>query len=449
MNVIHVVISLAPGGLERLVVDWTNARNHQQPGSTRICCLDEPGTLAGQVAGGSEPGGVVVCVNAHRARWPFDLAAVRRIKNELLSCWVVKLLSERPAAFLLSSTTQQHNNLTTGNRLQPVVLHAHNLAAWQYAVLAKISQKPFRLIYTQHGANVHNLSLRDRVRARLLACFTDEIVAVSNATAEAMSAKLWIPRKRIRVIANGVRTPHLNPLPQGERKEGNQLHPRHLHPLPSRERAGVRGDLVVIGSVGRLAHIKGYDRLITAFAALKPQGLSCPADKGTSESQTTPTPSTTKQLNNLTTSLLLVGDGPERGALERQAQQLGVADRVTFTGYQANPAPYLTRMDLFVLPSRSEGMSVALLEAMAAGIPVAVTKAGANREIIDGGHCGTLLADDEGTWAHIMAATLDDQGTTTAKVHAARQRVRDHYSLQTTLAGYERLYAGLEMEPAC
>jgi glycosyltransferase involved in cell wall biosynthesis len=179
--------------------------------------------------------------------------------------------------------------------------------------------------------------------------------------------------------------------------------------------------LVVIGSVGRLAHIKGYDRLITAFAAL----------------------------NNLTTSLLLVGDGPERGALERQAQQLGVADRVTFTGYQANPAPYLTRMDLFVLPSRSEGMSVALLEAMAAGIPVAVTKAGANREIIDGGHCGTLLADDEGTWAHIMAATLDDQGTTTAKVHAARQRVRDHYSLQTTLAGYERLYAGLEMEPAC
>ena len=386
MNVIHVVISLAPGGLERLVVDWTNARNHQQPGSTRICCLDERGALAGQVAEskgqgaeGNPPGGAVVCVDAHRSRWPFDLAAVRRIQT----------LSTRGS------------------------VHAHNLAAWQYAVLAKISRNPFRLIYTQHGANVHNLGLRDRVRARLLACFTDEIVAVSDATAESMSAKLWIARKRIRVIANGVRAQN--------------------QPIP----AGARGNPIVIGSVGRLAQVKGYDRLIRAFAAFI--RLPLPPDS----------PSSLPHLRVADATLLLVGDGPERGALERQAQQLGVADRVTFAGYQANPTPILARMDLFVLPSRSEGMSVALLEAMAAGIPVAATEAGANREILNDGACGTMLTDDESQWASLMRATLQDQGATAAKAEAARQRVQEHYSLQTTLTGYERLYAGMETKQPC
>jgi hypothetical protein len=131
---------------------------------------------------------VVVCVGAKRSRWPFDLAAVRRI-----------------SALLPASS----------------IIHAHNLAAWQYGVLVKLfvaaadkrwsgrkeprlSRRGYKLIYTQHGANVHNFGLRDRLRARLLACFTDELVAVSDATAEVMADKLWISRKRIRVVVNGV-----------------------------------------------------------------------------------------------------------------------------------------------------------------------------------------------------------------------------------------------------
>ena len=398
------------------MVDWTNARNRRYPGSTRICCLDEPGDLAGQVEergkaevespkskvqsrrSEGESSRVVFCVGAKRSRWPFDLNAVSRIRKQLLSL--------------------DFGLPTLDFRLSPPpVLHAHNLAAWQYGVLVKIFGKPHpALVYTQHGANVHNMKLRDRIRARILACFTDEIVAVSAATAEVMAAKLWIPRKRIRVVVNGV---GFSEDPESRTRNSE-----------SKEMVGIPPDALVIGSVGRLAQVKGYDRLIAAFAACEARG-----GRGLSEPQTKDgSPEVRPPV------LLLVGDGPEREALQRQAQELGVADRVVFAGYQADPAPYLAAMDLFVLPSRSEGVSVALLEAMAAGVPVAVTDVGANREVIEDGKCGVVLPEDEGQWAGVMTAIWQDVAAARVRGEAARIRVSRHYSLATTLDAYDQLY---------
>ena len=403
-KVIHLVISLASGGLERLVVDWTNARNRRFPGSTSICCLDSLGDLASQVEGEA-----VTCVNAHRNRWPFDGVAVRKI------------------VALLNTARTAHCPQSTDDSFIPV-LHAHNLAAWQYGVLAKLwreTKSSFRLIYTQHGANVHNLGLRDRLRARLLACFTDEIVTVSKATAEVMSKKLWIARKRIKVVVNGVaveKKPEVS-----SQKSG------------IREQLGITSNSRLIGAVGRLAWVKGHDRLIAAFAAVIGYSLEVTREKAKGD------PSTNNQepiTNNGAAGafLLLVGDGPERDVLEHQARDLAVADRVIFAGYQSEPGPYLAAMDVFVLPSRSEGLSVSLLEAMVAGVPVAVTDVGANREVIEDGKCGTMLPEDEGAWAEILEGILRDKVGTQTKAAAARTRVHDHYSLESTLDNYERLY---------
>ena len=74
-QVAHLVVSLAHGGLERLVVDWANARNRRWPGSTWVVCLDAPGDLAPQVEGGC-----VVCLQADRSRWPWDWRAVAALK---------------------------------------------------------------------------------------------------------------------------------------------------------------------------------------------------------------------------------------------------------------------------------------------------------------------------------------------------------------------------------
>ena len=496
-SVLHLVISLAPGGLERLVVDWTNARNRRLPGSTWIVCLDELGAMAGQVENGE-----VMCVQAKRNRFPWDHAAVRRIVN----------LFRTPHSALPASP----------------VLHAHNLAAWQYAVLTKIYWKrmrtlniehstlnverggakapdrsqldvecsmfnvqrsnslpPLRLIYTQHGANVHNMRLRDRIRARLLACFTDEIVAVSEATAAVMAKTMWLSRHRIKVIANGVavgkpstqceapvvtavsavQSPVGREDAAGTAATTEERLLRSKDTLSGRGKIGIPADAFVMGSVGRLAHVKGQDRLIAAFAELgRSQTTDSTEEKkfeqkpakaakgeilfpagGGEENSSSRASRASVQISSAAWFeyfLLFVGDGPERANLERQAMDLGIADRVIFGGYQADPAPYLAAMDLFVLPSRSEGVSVALLEAMANGVPVAVTDVGANREVVDDGRCGVILPEDETQWPEAITALITDTEAATQRTQAAQQRVRACYSLDATLDGYERLYGG-------
>ena len=368
-KVIHLVISLAPGGLERLVVDWTNARNQRFPGSTSICCLDSLGDLASQVEGGA-----VCCVNATRSRWPFDSTAVRRIRESMCGQRIS----------------------VVGDQSPRVILHSHNAAAWQYGVIACLGTR-VRHIHTEHGTNPHYAGFVNHLRNAWLWRLTPGIAAVAGTVADALADKQGIPRGRISVIPNGIAV-------RPEQEFGRETR-------AVRAQLGLPFATRVLGSVGRLSHVKGYDRLITAFSQ---------ADAGW--------------------RLLLVGDGPERGALVRQATELGIADRVIFAGYQADPYPYYDAFDVFVLPSRSEGLSISLLEAMAAGVPVAVTDAGANREVIDGGKSGTMLPEDEGAWAVKLEGVLNDTAGTQAKAAAARTRVHDHYSQETTLDNYEQLY---------
>ena len=97
----------------------------------------------------------------------------------------------------------------------------------------------------------------------------------------------------------------------------------------------------MIGTVGRLNEVKSQDLLIRSFAQI---------------SNHDPKP-----------HLLLVGDGPERHRLQQLAENLGIADRVHFAGYQSRPEQFLHVMDIFALTSRLEGMPLAILEAWAAG----------------------------------------------------------------------------------
>ena len=367
-RVTHVVVSLACGGLERLVVDWANARNARAPGATRIVCLDEAGELSADVQGG------VIVLGAQRARRPFDVAAVRRLR--------------RAAA-------------------ETDVLHSHNLAAQQYAVLANVC-RGVRHVHTEHGSRTHLAGVANRVRNRLLARFTDVLVAVSDATAESVSVEQGVPRERIRVIRNGV-TPHRAAAPD----ERGEL----------RARLGLSPGACVVGSIGRLDPVKGYDRLLRAFAAAVAGRV---ADTGTP------------------LTLLLVGDGAERLALERQAADLGIAASVRFAGFRPDARRCLDVMDVFVLPSRSEGLSVALLEAMSAGVPVMATAVGETARVLEDGAAGVLLPDDDRQWVPMLSACIRPDGAAERAAMTARSlsRVAEAYSLEATLDAYERAYGG-------
>src|SRR5262249_31102514 len=129
----------------------------------------------------------------------------------------------------------------------------------------------------------------------------------------------------------------------------------------AREALGLDPRRPVVGTVGRLEERKGHGRFLEAA-----QSLLAAA-------------------NGLRPQLLIVGDGPLRETLARQAAALGLTDSVRFTGALADVRLPLAAMDVFVLPSDAEGMSNALLEAMAAGRPVVATAVGGTVEVLEAG----------------------------------------------------------------
>ena len=175
----------------------------------------------------------------------------------------------------------------------------------------------------------------------------------------------------------------------------------------------------MLGSVGRLSKEKRYDRLIRALAEMR------------------------RHAPEQDVVLVLVGDGPERPSLEGLANELKLASRVIFCGYQENARSYLNVFDLFLLSSETEGMPVALLEAMAAGCPVGVTNVGDCLDVIDGGKAGILLPEDEAMWPGLLTELMTGGRDGLLRFGAAGlQRFETHYLESATLDAYEALYGG-------
>ena len=173
----------------------------------------------------------------------------------------------------------------------------------------------------------------------------------------------------------------------------------------------------VIGTVGRLEDRKGHEQLLLALQALgarangqRPQGL-------------------------------IVGDGPLRDSLAVQARGLGVADDVRFTGTVTDVRPLLAAMDVFVLPSWAEGMSNALMEAMAAARPVVATAVGGNTEVVADGSTGVLvLPGDSGAIATAVSGLLHEPERAARLATTARTFVTDRFGARARVVELERLY---------
>jgi glycosyltransferase involved in cell wall biosynthesis len=170
-------------------------------------------------------------------------------------------------------------------------------------------------------------------------------------------------------------------------------------------------ETAVLFSAGRLKPIKGYDLLIRALPLL--HRFSC--------------------------RLVLAGDGPERENLERLADTLGVADRVHFVGHSHDVRTLLSKADAYVAPSRSEGMSNSIIEAMAAGVPIVATAVGGNIELVRG--AGWLVpANNPSALTQGIERALSERAQTNHFVNEARKRVRRHYTMDRVVDAHEALY---------
>ncbi len=188
---------------------------------------------------------------------------------------------------------------------------------------------------------------------------------------------------------------------------------------PSKRDYALNGNVTAM-FVGRLHSNKGLDVLLTAFQ----QVIRRRPDQGW--------------------RLWLVGDGPLRSQLEAQAADLGLAERMKFWGWVENVSSLLAQADVFVLPSRTEGISNALLEAMAVGLPCVATSIGGNVDLLQTHQAGLLVPPDD---VNALAEALLSLGGTEALRaqlgRRARQMVEAHFSIDSVAQQYLELYHSL------
>jgi glycosyltransferase involved in cell wall biosynthesis len=190
-------------------------------------------------------------------------------------------------------------------------------------------------------------------------------------------------------------------------------------PVEAKRAVGLDPQRPVIGTVGRLEVRKRQDHLLRAARAMTTAGEGA-----------------------LAPQVLIVGDGPLRPRLEAEARDSGVASSVRFTGSVADVRVPLAAMDVFVLPSAAEGMSNALLEAMAAGRPVVATAVGGSSEVIEDGRTGVLVPpDDVDRLADEIQALLSNPGRSAFLGAAARRAVTQRFGARAMVARLEDLYA--------
>ncbi len=181
-----------------------------------------------------------------------------------------------------------------------------------------------------------------------------------------------------------------------------------------RSQLGVPDGGSLVLSVGRLAPQKGHHYLLQAVPAVLAQWPQ--------------------------TVFALVGDGSSRPELEAEAQRLGIESQVRFLGTQANVPDWLAAADVFVLPSISEGLPVALLEAMIAGRAVVATDVGGVGEVVQDGQTGRLVPPaDVPALAQGLLDLLQDEAKRSRLAAAGQERVKRDYTLEEMCKRYARL----------
>ena len=218
-------------------------------------------------------------------------------------------------------------------------------------------------------------------------------VVANSAAGAARLRDEFVPARKITVIPNGIDLP------------------------ATTAHSGIAG-APVITTVANLRHGKGHDVLLRAAADVLRRH---PAAR-----------------------FNLVGDGPLRPELQREAQALGIADRVTFLGHRDDVGEVLRASDVFAFPSLMEAFPNAVMEAMAMALPVVATNVGGIPELVTDGHNGRLVAPgDPAALARALNEVLDSPATAAALGSAAADTVRERYSFERMTRTFEQLYQDL------
>ncbi len=279
--------------------------------------------------------------------------------------------------------------------LRPAVFHAHLTSALscKYALAAAVLARIPAVVATQQLVPGFPVDHSNRLQLRLLSRQIDRYIAVSHDIAQTLVSRFGYPPSRVEVVHNSVALE------------------RFARPRDGALRAVLTGghERPIVLTCARLDEQKGIDVLLRAVPSLP-------------EAQ-----------------FVLAGEGPERERLERLAAELGIADRVSFLGARGDVPELLAACDVVALPSRYEGASLAVLEAMAAGRPLLTSAIPGTVELVSDGDTALLAPPgDVAALAAGLRRLLDDPQLREALGRRARERAAAEFS--TTVMG-ERVAA--------
>ena len=293
--------------------------------------------------------------------------------------------------------------------LRPDVVHTRNLPALDMLPVARAAGVR-RLLHSEHGLDVLELDGQSR-RYAWLRRATRPLVAhhitVSNDLANWLQSNVGVTQARISVIYNGVDVDRFSPTARSR-----DLLPDGFAPSGA----------FIIGHLGRLETIKNQTLLARAFCRI----LDLRPDLRES------------------IRLVIVGEGRLQSEIESILSEADARDLAWLPGFR-DDAPELYRaFDVFVLPSKREGISNTLLEAMASGLAVVATNVGGNAEVVNHGETGTLVpADDPDALAAALITYLEKPNLTRSQGEAGRARAEKEFSLAAMVQSYESLYRSL------
>lgn len=269
------------------------------------------------------------------------------------------------------------------------VVHSHMFWANLYgAISASLARVPV-LVTSEHGRNEWKGAWHRWAERKVISRVADRRLCVSEDILRCRRDVDGVPEKLLEVVPNGTQIPA--------------------------SAIGTEHDDLVIGSVGRLVPAKDFPTLVRAVAILLARGYRFRTE--------------------------IVGEGPERAAIEDAIDAAGVGGSVSLVGHQDRVSEWLSRWSLFVSSSVREGQPVALLEAMAHGLPCVATAVGGVPDTMRDGAEGLIVKPgDAEALAGAIASLIDDRSRRSQLATAARQRAIDDFSIDALARRCEAIY---------
>jgi glycosyltransferase involved in cell wall biosynthesis len=291
-------------------------------------------------------------------------------------------------------------------RLEADVIHTHMYAPLLYTVLARPTAGFPTVVHTEHSLEYLLENRHYRLMLPWMAAATRRFVVLGERMRRYYVETIGVARDRVSIVPNGVAIlPAADAAARAEARAALGLSRRF-----------------VVGAVGRLAPEKNLSLLLAAFKQATRSGDDA--------------------------ALLIVGDGPEREKLVRETDALGISRSVRFVGWRDNVAKLLPALDVYALSSHAEGLPLAMLEAMSAGIAVVATTVGDIRDVVQDGVTGRLVPEgDASRFASALRDLRDDAELRRQLGIQARALVNARYSRSAMVDAYLDAY-GIAVVPS-